>query len=173
MGTPSKGMIMKKAIYSLAIAGSLGTAIWAQDTANPVAGQQPSPAANILSGATSKISTLNKATSFVGANVINQTGEHIGKVQDLVFDLGKGELSYAVLALAGENSRKVAVPVRSLKIADGEKRLVLNMSESVLAAAEGITEGEWPATDVFAVGGPAEGETGSGSSADVATEKRE
>jgi hypothetical protein len=77
---------------------------------------------------------------------------------------GRGELSYAVIALnAGEGKgRTVAVPTRALKLAEGH--LLLNMSEAVFAAAEGLQEGAWPGTDAFAVGGPAETESGKASS---------
>ena len=164
---------MKKGICSLAIVGLLGTAAWAQETANSD-GSHPQKSAATSPLEPKKISTFNKATAFVGAVVMNAKGEQIGKVQDLVFDLEKGELGYAVLALgSGDKSRNVPVPLRSLKVADGEKNLVLNMSESILAAAESVAEGEWPATDVFAVGGPAENETSSGSSSDESAEKRE
>lgn len=156
---------MKKALCSLAMVGLLGASASAQEKSTPAGSQPLEQGTSSSSESRSKISTFNKATSFVGATVMNEKGEQIGKVRDLVFDLEKGELGYVVLALgSGERSRNVPVPVRSLKVADGEKHLVLNMSESILAAAEGVAEGEWPATDLFAVGGPAESETGSGSS---------
>lgn len=165
---------MKKAICSLAMIGMLGTAISAQETPNLAGVQPPEPGTSSSSEMKSKISAFNKATSFLGAPVMNQKGEQIGKVQDLVFDLEEGELGYAVLALgSGEKSRNVPVPVRSLKVAEGERHLVLNMSESILAAAEGVTDGAWPATDVFAVGRPAESETGSARSSDESSAKEE
>lgn len=106
-----------------------------------------------------------KASSLLGSTVKNAEGKEIGKVQDLVFDLEKGEMGYAVLALNGEgNERSVPVPVRALKGDSAGKFVTLNMSESVLAAAESVTDGNWPAADIFAVGGPAEAESGSASS---------
>ena len=165
---------MKKAICSWAILGMLGTAAFAQETAKPSGVEPPKPETSSSSEKRSKISAINKATSFLGATVMNQNGEQIGKVQDLVFNLEKAELGYVVLALdSGEKSRNVAVPVRSLKAAEGEKHLVLNMSESILAAAEGVVDGAWPANDVFAIGGPADSETGSASSSDESAAKSE
>ena len=113
-----------------------------------------------------QLSPFNMASSFVGAVVHSGDGKVIGKVHDLVFDLDKGELAYAVISLDGANGqeRQVAVPTRALKPAEGANHLVLNMSESVLAAAEGLQEGEWPGTDIFAVGAPGGAESGTASS---------
>ena len=109
--------------------------------------------------------SARKASSLLGSAVKNSEGKEIGKVQDLVFDLEKGEMGYAVLSLVGDGiERNVAVPIRALKGDPAGKFIMLNMSESVLAAAESVTEGNWPASDIFAVGGPAESETGTASS---------
>jgi len=111
-----------------------------------------------------KLATFNKASTFVGSTVKSAEGKPIGKVQDIVFDLEQGEVGYAVLALNESVGRMriVAVPTRALKPADGH--LVLNLSEAVLAAAEGLQEGDWPGMDAFAVGGPAQAESGTASS---------
>lgn len=114
-----------------------------------------------------QVTSVNKASSFIGTKVHNSGDQPIGEVQDLVFDLNKGQIGYAVVVLdaaGGPEARKVPIPVTALKAKPGEDYLTLNMSESVLAAAAGVTEGEWPAVDIFAVGGPAEAESGTGSS---------
>jgi hypothetical protein len=107
--------------------------------------------------------------------VEDSAGKPLGTVQDLVFDLDKGELGYAVLSLnnAGSTNRIVPVPLTALKPVGGNNAaaLVLNMSTSVLAAAPGIGNDKWPEVDAFAVGGPARAETGSGSSSQGSQEK--
>ena len=156
---------MKNEIVSLAITVLLGAVtVGAQEVGNPAEAPAQAPSTNSALTGQKAISALNKATSFIGASVMNDKGKQIGKVRDLVFDLERAELGYVVLALGNETSRDVPVPVRSLKISEGGNHLVLNMSESVLAAAESVTEGAWPPADVFAVGGPAEAESGSGTS---------
>lgn len=169
---------MKKAMCLLALAGLLASTSSAQETAketrNAAAGESSTKATTSPSGGKAGVSAFNKASSFVGATVMNQKGEQVGKVQDLVFDLEKGELGYVVLSLESSGTkRSVPVPIRALKVAEGEKHLVLNMSESILAAAESVGEGEWPAADIFAVGGPAESETGSGTSGDATNTNKE
>ena len=58
----------------------------------------------------------------------------------------------------------VPVPMTALKPAEGKDHLVLNMSESVLAAAASVTNDNWPDVDAFAVGAPASAERGQGKS---------
>jgi sporulation protein YlmC with PRC-barrel domain len=113
-----------------------------------------------------QLSPFNKASTLIGSAVQAANGKAMGKVQDLVFDLDKGELAYVVIALEAGNgkARQVAVPTRALKPADGANHVVLNMSESVLAATEGLQDGDWPATNVFAVGAAAQAESGTASS---------
>lgn len=162
---------MKKAICNVVMTGLLGTVAFAQDATPASEAAKRESASQIqeapASASTRKISSFNKATSFVGSAVMNDKGEQIGKVQDLVFDLEKGELGYVVMSLdVGGKSRSVPVPIRALKPGEGEKRLVLNMNEAILASAETVSEGEWPSTDVFAIGGPASSEVGAASSAE-------
>jgi hypothetical protein len=112
--------------------------------------EEPAPATN----------TLQKASTFIGNSVTFANGKQIGKVEDLVFDANKGQIGYAVIVL---ESRRVAVPITALRPA-GECQWTLNMSEAVLAAAEGLQEDNWPAVDAFALGGPPKAETGSAKS---------
>jgi sporulation protein YlmC with PRC-barrel domain len=159
---------MKNVIFTVGVAGLLALPIAAQDKTAPKA-ETPHQSAKISvpesASAKPRLNFFNKASSFLGAPVKNAEGKDIGKVQDLVFDLEKGRLGYIVLSM-GEG-RSVSVPVTALKPVEGQSHLLLNMTESVLAAAESLQEGDWPATDIFAVGGPAESESGSASSTDT------
>ena len=105
---------------------------------------------------------MHKASS--GMAVTDSGGKAVGKVQDLVFDLESCKLAYAVLAL-GEN-RIVPVPISALKRLQSGDHFVLNLSPSLLAAAPGIQNDDWPAVDAFAVGAPAQSEIGQGKSPD-------
>lgn len=154
---------MNKVFCTLGAAGLFAASMLAEEPARTVspsqlpATEQSPPAPKPNAG----ISTFSKASSFLGSIVRNAEGKELGTVQDLVFDLEERQLSYAVLALAEESgSRIVSVPVRALKPVAGEKHLLLNMSESILAAAESLRDGEWPAANIFAIGSPAKSETG-------------
>jgi hypothetical protein len=158
---------MKK-LYKIAAAGIIGLTLLAQDVQQPRAGGaastaiEPTPAASI--------DAFNKASSVIGMPVKDSKGNVLGKVQDLVFDIESNKLGYAVLALA--ESRIVPVPITALK-RGGSDHFVLNMNPSLLAAAAGIQNDDWPSVDTFAVGAPAQSETGRGKSSDESVTKND
>jgi len=152
-----------KELYKIAAAGLIGLRVLAQDTNVPAAGRGTSTA--IQAVATGRINAFNKASSVIGMSVQDLSGKILGKVQDLVFDFESNRLGYAVLAL-GEN-RIVAVPITALKRAESRDHFVLNMNPSLLAAAPGIQNDDWPTVDTFAVGSAAQSETGHGKSSDA------
>lgn len=173
---------MNKAICGMILAGAVST--WAQQADQKQSIEQPTPKTEISAtneaaalaaeaeAKAPKISEMNKSSSILGKSVANEKGENIGKVKDLVVDLERGEVGYVVIEMtagAGE-ARNLPVPLRALKT-DGDQKLVLNVSEKVLAIAEGYTESELPAADAFAIGGAAGSEVGSGSSATASEEK--
>jgi sporulation protein YlmC with PRC-barrel domain len=168
---------MTKALCGVMVAVSMAGMVFAQDKAEsqpPGANQhssgltaspQTAPADSSQTG----ITIFNRASGLIGMPVMDASGKTLGKVQDLVFDLDKGQIGYVVLALSGQdqNSRLIPVPASAIK-ANAKKELVLNMSEAVLAAASSITNDQWPAVDTFAVGAPAAAETGHAQSSDAA-----
>lgn len=104
-----------------------------------------------------KITPFQKASTFVGMEVRNGENETVGKVVDLVFDPEEGKIGYVLLAVEnGEGARNVAVPLRAVKPAREGRHLSLNMSEPLLAAAPGVSEGDLPPMDAFKVGESAE-----------------
>jgi sporulation protein YlmC with PRC-barrel domain len=141
----------------------LGLITLAVASQEPASEHTPAPAQKVqeLSVDPNTVTAFNKASRVVGMTVKNAAGKDLGKVQELVFDLESQRLGYAVIALSA--SRIVPVPVTALKPA--QDHFILNVSEAVLAAASGIAHEDWPGTDAFAVGGPAETETGKASSA--------
>ena len=137
-----------KTIFSLVGAGLIALTVAAADT-----GTLPSK----------EVTVFNKASAVIGMSVKDSGGKELGKVEDLVVDLARQQFGYAVVSLAGaEKARIVAVPVSALKPAGDH--FVLNMSAAVLASAASIQNDDWPSPDSFAVGGPAQNETGQGSS---------
>jgi sporulation protein YlmC with PRC-barrel domain len=67
-----------------------------------------------------------RAGKLIGASVINDKNESIGKIDDIIID--NNRVMYAVLQVGGflgVGSRLVAVPYDSLKIDEGGKKVVL------------------------------------------------
>ena len=170
-----------KAIYGVIAAGLVGTgAAWAQE-AKIAEGESAGVPAKVEKGqsgqlgqsgqsdqleaekaTTSKPAEIDKK-SLIGKTVYDDQGREIGRVQDLVMDMEKGELGYAVVEVKGEDGMKLPVPARALKQDESGQKLVLNVSESVLRALEIYKDEELPAPDAFSV----EGESAVGGAAAV------
>jgi sporulation protein YlmC with PRC-barrel domain len=91
----------------------------------------------------------NKASSFIGMDIKNQSGEQLGHIKDLVFDLKSQRVAYAVMstapkALLGINEKLLAVPLNAFALSSDEKYLVLNADKAKVEAAAGIDKNNWP-----------------------------
>lgn len=152
-----------KELSKIFAAGLLGWTLLAENDAPKPVAQSATPSANQPIPNTN-IDTFNKASTVIGLPVRDSTGKVLGNVQDLVFDLDSNKLGYAVLALT--NDRLVPVPITALKRGQSNDHFVLNMTASLLAAAPGIQNDDWPSVDTFAVGAPPQTETGHAKSSD-------
>jgi len=91
--------------------------------------------------------TPNKASEIIGMEVRNTENEKLGKVEDLIVNLGAGRVSYAILSMGGVlgiGDKLVVVPVDQFTYAGGEKKLTLNTSKEVLKNAPRFEKGKWP-----------------------------
>ena len=87
--------------------------------------------------------------SMMHNSVQNPQGEDLGKIEDLVFDLGAGRIAYAVLSLGGFlglGDKHVAIPWDALRVAPHEHRAILDMPKERLENAPGFDRGTRPAT---------------------------
>jgi sporulation protein YlmC with PRC-barrel domain len=93
-----------------------------------VASSKPavSQAVHLVKVDVSVIGQAYRASKLIGANVVNEKNESIGKIDDIVID--NKNVMFAVLQVGGFlglGSRLVVVPYNSLKIADGGKKIEL------------------------------------------------
>jgi sporulation protein YlmC with PRC-barrel domain len=87
------------------------------------------------------------AKSIMGDDVVNTSGEHIGDIKDLMIDVTKGCIQYAVLdfgGFLGIGSKYFAVPWQSFTVDEDNKQLVLNVSKDRLEQAPGFDKDHWP-----------------------------
>jgi sporulation protein YlmC with PRC-barrel domain len=101
---------------------------------------------NMNQGAPTK---CNRASSIIGMDVRNQNNEHLGHIKDLVIDLRKDSVSYAVMTTAskvqlGINEKLLAVPLSALTASADQKYLVLNADKAKVEAAAGFDKDNWP-----------------------------
>jgi sporulation protein YlmC with PRC-barrel domain len=87
------------------------------------------------------------ASTLKGDDVVNRRGEDLGIIEDLMIDLDRGRVAYAVLSFGGflgMGDKLFAIPWEALTIDTAEKRFVLNVSKELLERAPGFDKSNWP-----------------------------
>ncbi len=87
------------------------------------------------------------ARSIMGDDVVNTSGEHIGDIKDLMIDINRGCIAYAVLDVGGFlgiGNKYFAVPWVSFTVNEDNKTLVLNVSKDRMEDAPGFDKDHWP-----------------------------
>jgi len=96
-----------------------------------------------------------RASQTIGMAVDNSNGDHLGKIEDLVFDPNSGKIRYAVLSFGGFlglGDKYFAIPFNHLKTevtkssttGSDSYRLVLDVSKDQLKNAPGFDSKNWP-----------------------------
>jgi sporulation protein YlmC with PRC-barrel domain len=89
---------------------------------------------------------FNKASKLIGMSVQNEQGQSLGDIKDIVIDLEKGTVSYAVLSsgsVLGVGEKLLAVPLTAFTRSADEKHLILQASKDNISQAETIGN-NWP-----------------------------
>jgi sporulation protein YlmC with PRC-barrel domain len=91
---------------------------------------------------------LIRATAFLQTVVVDNHGERIGEVHELVLDVRNGRVHYAVLEVGGFlgiNEKLIPYPVSALSPGPDDERVVLDVRPEQLADATGFERDHWPA----------------------------
>lgn len=93
-------------------------------------------------------SSLKKANELIGAKVVNDNGQDLGTIEDIVLNPRHDAVSYAVLArggFLGWGGKFFAVPWSEFEYKPQENRLVLsNVTPEHLENAKGFDKSNWP-----------------------------
>lgn len=87
------------------------------------------------------------ANTLTGDRVVNRQGEDLGKIDDLMIDLDRGRVAYAVLSFGGVlgvGDKLFAIPWEALSLDRAEKRFVLGIDKTLLERAPGFDKNHWP-----------------------------
>ena len=87
------------------------------------------------------------AGAMSGSDVINQAGEDLGRVEELMFDTSTGEVEYVVLASGASMSvdeKLFAIPWRAIVLDPVEERFLLDASMERLRRAPCFERDCWP-----------------------------
>lgn len=89
------------------------------------------------------------ATWPIGQNVYNQKGESLGDIKEVMLDMEKGCVAYAVLSFGGFlgiGGKLFAVPwnALTLKLETLDTRFILDVEKERLESAPGFDKDDWP-----------------------------
>jgi sporulation protein YlmC with PRC-barrel domain len=87
-----------------------------------------------------------RASKVIGHGVDNRSGKDIGKVKDLVVDMGAGMVKYAVLSFDPSwfsSAKLFAFPVTAFKVRDGNDDLILDVDKAMLTSMKNFDSDKW------------------------------
>lgn len=87
------------------------------------------------------------ASTIIGDAVENSSGEHLGKIEELMIDVEQGRIAYAVLSFGGFmglGDKLFAIPWNALRVNTQEHKFVLEADKNTLEAAPGFDKDNWP-----------------------------
>lgn len=88
-----------------------------------------------------------RASRLIGMFVHNPANEKMGQIKDLIVDLERGRVHYAVLEFEGAvfaGKKLFVYPLSAFKPSSGGEQLVLAVEKGKLAAAPGFAPDHWP-----------------------------
>jgi sporulation protein YlmC with PRC-barrel domain len=96
-----------------------------------------------------KVEKVFRASTIKGMDVYNLEGEHVGKIDELVIDIEKGQVVYAALSVGGflgVGDKLFAIPWRefTMEVDEKDKFFRVDVTKEKLKAAEGFDKDTWP-----------------------------
>ena len=95
------------------------------------------------------------ASSIIGDSVKNAQGENLGNLKELMVDVERGQVAYAVLdfgGVLGVGNKLFAVPWQAFNVDEQDQKLTLNVDKDRLQNAEGFDKNDWPDTAELGLG---------------------
>lgn len=91
---------------------------------------------------------MRRVSELLGRDVSDRTGREIGEIQDLVIDIGKGEIAYAVLDFDTDwnvDDKLLPLPMTALTFpGDTDRDLIVDVDRTQLDMARGFEQNLWP-----------------------------
>ncbi len=87
---------------------------------------------------------------ILGTEVKNTKGETLGKIEDMILDLQRGDVAYVIVSTGGFlgiGDKLVAVPARKFELARNPERLILNVDKKTFEGSPNFDRTAWPKLD--------------------------
>lgn len=91
------------------------------------------------------------ASSIIGDKVLNDSGEHLGEIKDIMLDILTGKIDYYVIEFGGFlgiGVKHFAIPFALLQVDPVKKVFLFNQTREMLEKAPGIDMHHWPDTNI-------------------------
>jgi osmotically-inducible protein OsmY len=146
----NQNLITALVTWGLALTAANLTALRAQDTLpNPdqpkITHETPNPKEAQANAAVATGGNL-KASSLIGMHVRNDTGDRLGKLQDIIVNLESHSAPFAIVEYGGAlgiGVTRIAVPLSDLKWSSDSKHLLLTATKEELQSASVSPTGGW------------------------------
>lgn len=89
------------------------------------------------------------ASSIIGDEILNPSGEKLGKINDIMIELSNGKIEYVVIELGGFlgiGEKYFAIPFALLEVDAKNEVFILDQTKETLEAAPGFDKDHWPET---------------------------
>ena len=86
-------------------------------------------------------------SSLKGDKVVNYKGEDLGKLEEIMIDLDRGRVAYAVLSFGGFlglGDKLFDIPWQAITVDTVKRQLILNADKELLEKAPGFDKNNWP-----------------------------
>ncbi len=93
------------------------------------------------------------ASSIIGDKVHNNTGEHMGKIEDIMIDVTSGKIEYYIIKFGGFiaiGEKYFSTPFSQLKVDPHKKMFIFSQSGEMLEKAPCFDINHWPETNFHA-----------------------
>lgn len=90
---------------------------------------------------------LMTASTLEGDKVINRQGEDLGEIDEIMLDVPRGRIAYAVMSsggFLGMGNKLFAIPWSALTLDTDNKCFVLDVDKQRLESAPGFDKDNWP-----------------------------
>nr|WP_305891166.1 PRC-barrel domain-containing protein [Methanolobus chelungpuianus] len=89
-------------------------------------------------------------SAMEGDKVVNETGDKLGDIKDVMIDMQTGTVAYVVLSFGGflgMGNKLFGVPLEAMRKKPDEHAFILNVNKERLENAPGFDKDHWPGTE--------------------------
>lgn len=90
------------------------------------------------------------SSSIIGDGIENPGGDYLGQIKDLMIDIQKGKIEYAVIEFGGFmgfGEKLFAIPFQALKLSPSRRIFILDRDRHYFEKAPGFDKNHWPETN--------------------------